>query len=167
MISIAAVDKNWGIGKNNKLPWKIPGEQRFFREKTYGKTIIMGRRTLESLPGGKPLEGRRNIIMTRNENAFIPGAETAGSPEEVLSLIHGLDPDDVFVIGGAQIYRLLIPYCEKALITRINGVYDVDSHHPDLDSDPNWRVASVLQEVTCPGGVSYAVHLYENRFFLG
>lgn len=162
MISIVAVDENWGIGKNNAMPWRIPGEQLFFKETTLGKTIVMGRRTLESLPGGRPLPGRSNIVLTRSMDYTVKGATVVRSPEELMNVVGDLDSDDIFLIGGAQIYRLLIPYCSKAYVTKVAGSYDVDTHHPDLDSDPNWVVVDKSPSITAPNGIVYARYIYEN-----
>jgi len=164
MISIVAVDKNWGIGINNKMPWRIPDEQLFFKEKTYGGIVIMGRKTLESLPGGRPLKGRRNIVMTRNPDFKMDGVETAKTPEALFSLIHNEDPKKVFLIGGSQIYRLLIPYCKEAYITKVDGEYNVDAYHPNLDRDSDWQVTETLKEVVSPTGISYTIYVYENIF---
>ena len=164
MISIVAVDRNWGIGKNNRMPWKIPGEQLFFREKTWGGIVVMGRKTLESLPGGRPLKGRRNIVMTRNPDFKKNGVEIAESPEALLSLVHNEDPGKVFLIGGSQIYRLLTPYCQEAYITKVIGEYDVDTYHPDLDCDSGWHITEVSEEIISSNGISYIRYVYENKF---
>ncbi len=164
MISIVAVDRNWGIGENNRMPWKIPGEQLFFKEKTYGGIVIMGRKTLESLPGGRPLEGRRNIVMTRNPDFKKDGVEIAESPEVLLSLVRGEDSRNVFLIGGSQIYRLLTPYCREAYITKVKGKYDVDTYHPDLDRDSDWHITDVSEEIVSSNGIAYTRYVYENIF---
>lgn len=162
MISIVAVDENWGIGKNNKMPWRILGEQLFFKEKTLGKTVVMGRKTLESLPGGRPLPGRRNIVITRNEDYTAEGFDVVCSPEALMELVGDINSDDVFLIGGAQIYRLLIPYCNKAFITKVKGTYDVDTRHPNLDSDSNWVIVDSSPTVISPNGIEYTRLVYEN-----
>ncbi len=162
MISIVAVDENWGIGKNNKLPWSIPGELVFFKEKTLGKTVVMGRKTLESLPGGRPLPGRRNIVLTRSWGYPVEGSDVVCSPEGLMELLDDINSDDVFLIGGAQIYRLLLPYCSKAFVTKVKGTFDVDAHHPDLDSDPNWVIVDKSQPITSPNGIEYTRLIYEN-----
>ncbi len=164
MFSLVAVDKNWGIGKDNRLPWKIPGEQRFFKGKTMGGIIVMGRKTLESLPGGKPLPGRRNIVLSRNENFSAKGVEIIFSPEQLLKLVHNEDPKKVFLIGGAQIYRLLTPYCMGAYVTKVTGDYEVDTYHPNLDRDSGWRIADISPEVVSSNGISYVRYIYENKF---
>lgn len=164
MISIVAVDDNWGIGLEGGLPWKIPGELVFFKEKTMGNTVVMGRKTLESLPGGQPLKGRRNIILTRNKDYTCKGAEVVHNPEELFEAVRTTDPDKIFLIGGAQIYRLLIPYCRKALVTKVGGEFEVDSHHPNLDRDSDWRIADKSESTTASNGITYSRYTYENIF---
>ena len=143
---IAAADARWGIGKDGKLLVSIPADMKNFKTVTAGKTVIMGRKTQESLPGKRPLAGRRNIILTRQADYAAEGFETASGVEELLKLIEGTDPDDVFCIGGAEIYRLLLPYCDKALITRIDHVYDADAFLPDLDEDSAWKLVEESDE---------------------
>ena len=167
MISLVAVDDNWGIGLNGDLPWTIPGELTFFKEKTLGNTVVMGRKTLDSLPGGVPLKGRRNIILTRNPGFLCEGAEIVKSPEELLEAIHGLDPEKVFLIGGAQIYNLLLPYCNKAYVTKVNGSFKVDTHHPNLDIDSDWRITDISGETVSSNGIAYRRYVYENIYFCG
>ena len=143
---IAAADARWGIGKDGKLLVSIPADMKNFKNVTTGKTVIMGRKTQESLPGKRPLAGRRNIILTRQADYAAEGFETASGVEEVLNLIKDTVPDDVFCIGGAEIYRLLLPYCDKALITRIDHIYEADAFFPDLDKDPAWSLVKESEE---------------------
>ncbi len=146
MQMIAAADARWGIGKDGKLLVSIPADMKYFKAVTAGKTVIMGRKTRESLPGKRPLPGRRNIILTRQADYAAEGFETASGVEEVLDLIKDTVPDDVFCIGGAEIYRLLLPYCDKALVTRIDHTYDADAFLPDLDADPAWELIQKSDE---------------------
>ena len=161
MISVVAVDKNWGIGKNGSMPWNIPGEQKFFKETTMGGVVVMGRKTLESLPGQQPLKGRRNIIISRNRAFMIEKAETVSSTEALFNLLGCENPNKVFLIGGAQIYKLLIPHCTKAIVTKVKGEYDVDTYHPDLDNISNWRLTEESKEITASNGISYTICTYE------
>ena len=132
---ILAADRKWAIGKNNDLLIHLPGDLKYFKKMTTGKTVIMGRKTLESLPGGKPLPNRRNIILTRSEDFQATGAEVLHSIEEVLHLIKSgnLESDEVFVIGGAEIYKQMIPYCDKFYITKIDAELPADRYFVDLD----------------------------------
>lgn len=143
---IAAADTGWGIGKEGNLLVSIPADMKYFRSVTQGHTVIMGRKTLESFPGKKPLANRRNIVLSRQQGYSVEGAETASAVDEVLALIRGTDPDEVFCIGGAEIYRLFLPYCDTALITRIDHRYDADAFIPDLDRDPEWKLVKESEE---------------------
>ncbi len=143
---IAAADNRWGIGNNGKLLVSIPADMKYFQSVTTGHTVVMGRKTLESFPGKRPLKNRRNIVLTTDMEYEAEGAEVVHSVEEMLRKIAGLPRDDVFCIGGAQIYRECLPYCDCALITRIDHTYDADSYMPDLDNDPEWELAKESEE---------------------
>ena len=146
MRMIAAADRKWGIGKDGKLLVSIPADMKYFQAQTTGHTVIMGRKTLESFPGGKPLKNRRNIVLTRQKDFFCEGAEIAGSVEEVLEMIRDTSSDEVYCIGGAEIYRQFLPHCDTALITRLDHVYDSDAYFPDLDQDPEWELTEESDE---------------------
>lgn len=148
MKCIVAVDENWGIGVDNHLLVSIPADMRLFRAETMGKVIVMGRRTLESFPGGEPLKGRKNIVLTRNRNYDAKGALVVGSVEELLEELEEVDPGDVYCVGGESIYRLLLPYCDTAQVTKINFSYAADRFFPNLDEDPAWRLAAQSEEQT-------------------
>lgn len=145
---IAAVDKNWGIGNRNELLVRIPEDQKWFRETTAGKAVIMGRKTLESLPGKRPLKGRLNVVITGNANYRAEGAEVAHSIEEALEAVSGYDTGDVYVIGGESVYRQFIPFCDTAHITKIDYAYQADAHFPNLDAMEEWRVTGTSGERT-------------------
>ena len=121
MNQIVAVDRNWAIGKDGELLVSIPEDMKFFRTMTKGKTVIMGRKTLESFPGGRPLKGRRNIVLTRQENIDLKGAERAASVEDALALVRGETEDNVFVIGGSSVYDAFLPYCQKCYVTKTSA----------------------------------------------
>lgn len=162
MNCIAAVDENWGIGREGKLLVSIPADMKFFRETTMGKTLIMGRKTLDSFPGGQPLKRRRNICLTRDPAFAREGVEVAHSVEEALALIAKEDPEDVFVIGGETVYRQFLPYCEKAYITAIEYTYAADAHFPNLEKVPDWRCVSESEEGTY-FDITYTFRTYERR----
>lgn len=136
---IVAADLGWGIGKDGDLLYSIPEDMRFFRETTSGKTVIMGRATLESLPGGRPLPKRRNIIVSRTL-AEVPGAEVAKTPEEAANLVSATPSEDVFVIGGESIYRDMLPFCDTAYITKIEAEADADRFLTNLDESDEWEI---------------------------
>ncbi len=145
---IAAVDKNWGIGKNNQLLVRIPMDQKFFRETTTGKVVVMGRKTLESFPNGLPLKNRTNIVLTHNPGFRAKGALVVHSLEELREKLSEYDSNDIYVIGGESIYRQLLDECDTAHITKINYAYDADAYFPDLDARPEWRITADSEEQT-------------------
>ncbi len=145
---IVAVDKNWAIGKNNKMMWSIPADMRFFREKTTGHVIVMGRKTLESFPNGLPLKQRTNIVLTANRDYRVKGAMVVNTMDELLERLRAYEPQDIFVIGGESIYRQLLPYCDTAYITKIDHAYDADTYFPNLDELPEWTMTEVSEEQT-------------------
>lgn len=145
---IAAVDRHWGIGKNGRLLVSIPEDQRLFREETLGKTVIMGRKTLESLPGGKPLYGRNTLVLSRDLKYQVKGARCFHDVEGVLEAVAGIAPEDIFVAGGEEIYREFLPYCRTAHVTYIDYTYEADRYCPNLDKDPQWVMDLETEEAT-------------------
>ena len=145
---IVAGDKNWGIGKDNKLLVSIPADMKFFRETTTGNVVVMGRKTLESFPGGLPLKRRTNIVLTKDVNYQVKDAVLVHSVEELLQEVKKYDSENVYVIGGASVYRQLLPYCDIAHVTKIDYAYEADSYFPNLDEDPQWEVTASSEEQT-------------------
>lgn len=145
---IVAVDKNWAIGKNNKLLVSIPQDMKYFRETTKGKVVAMGRKTLESFPGGQPLKNRVNVVLTTDKNYKVNDAVIVHTVEEMVEELRKYAAEDIFVIGGESIYRQLLPYCDTAYITKIDHAYDADTHFPNLDEDPQWRMTKESDEQT-------------------
>ena len=145
---IAAVDKNWAIGKNNNLLVRIPIDQKFFRETTTGRVVVMGRKTLESFPGGMPLKNRTNIVLTHNMNYKVKDAVVVHSMEELHQELEKYDSKDVYVIGGEKIYAQLLDECDVAHITKINYAYDADAYFPNLDERKDWKITADSEEQT-------------------
>ena len=145
---IVAVDKNWAIGNKNDLLVRIPADQRFFRQETTGKVIIMGRKTLESFPQSKPLPNRTNIVISRKPDYKVDGATVVASIEEALELVKEYKTEDVFVIGGDSIYHQMLPYCDVAHITKIDYAYEADTYFPNLDEIPEWKITEQSEEQT-------------------
>lgn len=136
---IAAVDNEWNIGNKGNLLFSLPDDMKFFRTTTSDKIVVMGRKTLESFPGSKPLKNRINIVLSRNKHD-VDGAEFVTGVDELLDRLKEYDSGDVYVIGGAQIYSLLLPYCDTALITHVDAVaIEADSKFPEL-KDNEWTV---------------------------
>lgn len=148
--AIAAVSGNWGIGKNNDLLFRIPEDQKFFRMTTMGHTVVMGRKTLESFPGGKPLKNRTNIVLTKNENYAPENVVVCRTVEEVLGILNQHESEN-FVIGGGEIYKTLLPYCSKAIITKIDAVCEAEVFFPNLDEDSNWVLTEKSEEYDYEG----------------
>ena len=146
---IAAVDKNWAIGYKNQLLVSIPSDMKQFRQKTTGHIVVMGRKTLESFPGGLPLKNRRNIVLTSNRNYQVKDAVIVHSEEELKEELKKYDTDEIFVIGGESIYRMLEPLCDEAFLTKIDHSYQADAHFPNLDADPSWVLKEESEENTC------------------
>ncbi len=146
---IVAVDKYWAIGYKNKLLVSIPQDMKFFRETTKGKVVAMGRKTLESFPGGQPLKKRINVVMTSDKNYKAPdGVVLVYSVEEMVEELQKYPSEDVFIIGGESVYRQMLPYVDKAYVTRIDHTYVADTHFPNLDKDPEWELTQVSDEQT-------------------
>ncbi len=145
---IAAVDSNWAIGKNNGLLVKIPTDQKFFRDITTGKVVVMGRKTLESFPGGLPLKNRKNIVLSHNINYSVKGATVLHSLEELHEELKKYDSRDIYVIGGEQVFAQLLDECDVAHITKINYAYDADAWFPDLDKKEEWKITADSEEQT-------------------
>lgn len=136
MQAIVAVDENWGIGREGQLLFHLKTDLAHFRALTLGHTVIMGRKTLLSLPGGRPLPKRRNIVLSRDP-AFVPqDTEVARSAEDAVQMAE----EDAFCIGGGSVYRQLLPWCDRVYVTRVFASAAADTFFPDLDSDPRWTV---------------------------
>ena len=145
---IAAVDQNWGIGLKNQLLVRIPEDMKYFRQMTTGKVVVMGRKTLESFPGGQPLSNRTNIVLTTDQNYQKKNAAVVHSLEELFHNLQQYQSEDVFVIGGESIYRQLLDQCETAYITKIDYQYQADAWFPNLDELPQWEITAKSEEQT-------------------
>lgn len=140
---IAAVDKNWNLGNEGKLLFRIPADLKRFQSLTTGNVVVMGRKTLVTLPGGKPLANRENIVLTRDAGLCVPGAVVVN---DIASLSTALwDPrflgKEAYLIGGAQVYAQLLPYCKEALITHIDAVKAADCALMNLAAHAGWELA--------------------------
>lgn len=143
IITIVAVDAEWGIGFNGQLLEQIPEDMKFFKETTLEHTVIMGKKTFESIPGFG-LSHRTNIIITHGKKELYTGLHTTvfDSFERVLNniILPNKDKEDFYIIGGASIYKQLLPYCDKAYITHIYKTHEnVDAYFPNLDINPDWE----------------------------
>lgn len=159
---IAAVDKNWAIGNKNRLLVSIPADMKFFRETTSGNVVVMGRKTLESFPGGRPLKNRVNIVLTSDRGYQVKDAVVVHTPEELQEELKKYDSDSIYVIGGESIYRQLLDQCDVAHITKINYAYQADAYFPNLDENPEWEITAESDEQTY-FDLEYYFYKYEKR----
>jgi dihydrofolate reductase len=155
---IVMVDENWAIGKDSDQLVYIPADLKHFQALTTGHAILVGRKTLATFPGGKPLKNRRNLILSTQEDFRVDGAEVYHSMEEILSAA----PEDCFVVGGAAVYLQFLPYCKKAYITKVHRSYPADCHFPNLDADEAWQVVEE-EGPFFHEGLSYSYLIYERR----
>ena len=159
---IVAVDKNWAIGKENKLLVSIPADMKMFRQETTGKVVVLGRKTLESFPNGLPLKNRTNIVLTHNPNYKVNGAIVVHSLDELHEELKKYNSEDVYVIGGEKIYEQLLDECDVAHITKIDYAYDADAYFPNLDEKPEWEITADSDEQTY-FDLEFYFYKYERR----
>ena len=139
MKAIVAVDKKWGIGKDNGLLFSIPSDMKFFRETTAGKVVVMGANTLKSFPNGNPLKNRTNIVLSskiKRDDCIV-----IDDIEKLIAEIKKYPKDDVYLIGGAMLYKTLLPYCEQALVTKVDADGGAQVFFPNLDELKEWKCA--------------------------
>lgn len=148
---IVAVSENWGIGKDGNLLFNIPKDMKFFRETTTGKVVILGRKNLESFPGAKPLKNRTNIILTRNKDFECEGAVVCTSIDEVLSL--GYDEEEMFVIGGEEIYKQMLEFCDTCFVTKVKKTVPADKFMVNLDESDEWELFEMSEEIEDNGHI--------------
>lgn len=162
MEMILAADRNWAIGRDGGLLVHLSGDLRDFKQKTSGKVIIMGRKTVEGLPGGRPLPARTTILVSRNRAYRRDDCIVVYSIEEAVAKARALAhrEADIFVCGGAEIYRQMLPLCQTCYVTKIDGEFPADSFFPNLDKDPCFRCAweGPIQE---ENGIGYRFTRYE------
>jgi dihydrofolate reductase len=157
---IAAVAQNRAIGKDNQLLWHLPEDMRYFRETTRGKTVIMGRKTWESLPEKfRPLPGRRNIVVTRDSHYVADGALLAHSLDEAIAAAG--EDDETFVIGGAELYKQALPLAQRLYLTEVAKGYEGDVFFPEV-STSEWQEIARTQQST-ESGLVFAFVVYQHR----
>lgn len=164
MKMIVAVDDDWGIGKEGNLLCHIPGDLRYFKEVTTGKTVVMGRKTLESLPGAKGLPDRQNLVLTRNIGYKAKNATVIGSPVDLMKHLNDADIDknDVFIIGGGSVYNLFLDKCDECFVTHIFSKFDADTHIRNLDEDEMFT-KEILGDPVTENGIKYQFLKYTRK----
>ena len=161
MNAIVVTDKQWAIGRSGDLLFSLPGDMKHFRTLTTDGTVIMGRKTLDSFPGGRPLPKRRNIVITRSPDFCREGCEIVHRPEEALALAG--DGDDVWLIGGGSIYAALLDRCLRACVTQVDtAAPEADVFFPNLDALPAWAVEHTGEPIT-ENGLTYRFVNYIRR----
>lgn len=155
---IVVVDNQWGIGKDGDQLIYISADLKRFKSLTMGHPLVFGRKTLATFPAGRPLKGRRNLILSRNPDYQVEGAEVYADMESLLKET----PDDAFVIGGASVYSALLDSCDIAYVTKIRGEYPADCHFPNLDENPQWEVIETSEEME-ESGVFFHYVTYRHR----
>ena len=145
---IVNADKNWAIGFQNKLLVRIPDDMKFFRQMTTGKVVVMGRKTLESFPNQMPLANRTNIVLTTDRKYEKKGAIIVHSKEELFEELKNYESDDIYIIGGESIYKMMLPYCNVAHVTKVDYAYQADTYFPNLDKMSEWKITADSEEQT-------------------
>ena len=159
---IVAADKNWGIGRDGGLLASIPTDMRYFRDRTMGKVVVMGRRTLESMPGRKGLPGRTNYVLTSDPDFCAERCITVNSIDELRGEIAKFDPEDVFLIGGATLYNRLYKECDRLYVTRIDADLDADTFITDFSEDPDFELESESDPLS-ENGLTYCFTVYRKK----
>lgn len=159
---ILAADKNWAIGNKGGLLCHLSGDLKYFKERTTGKTVVMGRPTLESLPGGKPLPNRENIVLTTKTDYAPAGVTVVHSEAELDEALKDKDPDQVMIMGGGKVYRDFLHRCDTCYITKIDGEFEADTWFVNLDEDPDFEIVweSEVQE---ENGIRYQFLIYRRK----
>ena len=159
---IVAVDENWAIGKEGDLLEKISEDLKRFKELTTNNIVVMGRVTFDSLPKKRPLPNRKNIVLTRDKTLVIEGVEICYTVDELLKMIEK-EEKDVFVMGGEKIYKLLLPFCKKAYVTKIYNSYDADRYMENLDISEEWEEKRKDEIRENDNGIKYQYITYEKK----
>ena len=158
MKMIVAVDREWGIGNKGDLLARIRADLMNFRNETAGKTVVLGSNTLATFPGGRPLKGRRNLILSATPGYAVEGAEIFADVNSLMAEA----PEDAFVIGGESVYRTLLDKCDTAYVTKIQAAYPADRYFPNLDADPNWEIAEQSEPLE-EEGVRFSYVTYRKK----
>lgn len=162
MKAILHADKEWGIGKKNGLMFSIPADMKFFRETTTDNVVVMGSNTLKSFPGGKPLKNRTNIVLYP-DGEDRDDCKIVRSLEELFAEIKKYDPEKVFVIGGAMMYKTLLPYCTEVLVTKVDAVGGADAYFENLDENPNFTLVYKSETIETNGyKINFCTYRNEN-----
>ncbi len=156
---IVAVDNKWGIGRGNGLLASLPTDMKYFKENTLGKVVVMGRKTLESLPGRRGLPKRVNIVLTSQVDYEAERCVVVHSEKELFETLSDYAPDDVFLIGGGQLYTRLYKHCDKLYVTKIDADLDADTFIPNFGEDEDFELVSRSEEIS-ENGLNFRFLIY-------
>ena len=145
---LVTADLNWGIAKDKQALVSIPADMKYFRDVTAGKVVVMGRRTLERFPGGRALPGRTNIVLSSKKISRPGPVIVCENLPALRAELLKYDPETIFCIGGEQVYRTLLPYCDTVYVTKINHIFAADAWFTNLDTDPDWELTGDCEEQT-------------------
>ncbi len=159
---IVAADKSWGIGKDNGLLASLPTDMKYFKEHTMGKVVVMGRKTLESLPGKKGLPKRTNIVLTTNPDYEAERCIIVNSEDELFEKLSEYDPEEVMLIGGGAMYNKYYKLCDKLYVTKMDAELGADTFIANFDEDPDFEIVSESEPVT-ENGVTFRFTVYEKK----
>ena len=160
MIGIVVVDKGFGIGKSNGLLFRLPLDMKRFRSITSGHTVIVGANTLASFPEGKALPNRNNIVLTDRPLPVQPNLTQVNGLPQLFEAIDGLQPDEVFVCGGARVYSALMPYCDKFFVTKVDEYGGAEVFLDDLDVSPDFTLSEQTEPIDDNGhSTTYCVYV--------
>ena len=160
---IVAVDENWGIGYLGKIQWNIKEDMTYFKNKALNKTIIMGRKTLDSFKNGGPLKNRQNIVLTKDNEFKRDEVFIVHSVEQAIEKVSLMNPDEVYIIGGQSIYEAFLPYCEKAFVTKVHGIFKADKYFLNLDQSENWILVHESDRLLTQSGVHITFCEYKRK----
>lgn len=158
---IVAVDNNWAIGCKGRLLVRIPNDHKAFRRRTTGQVVVLGRKTLETFPQGMPLQNRTNIILSSNPDYRVKDAVIVHSEEELLEELKKYR-EEIYIIGGESVYRMMLPYCDAAYVTKIDQDYEADTYFPNLDEMDDWEITEDGEEQTY-FDIAYRFVKYERK----
>lgn len=159
MKAIVAVDKNWGIGKNNDLLFSIPEDMKFFRKTTLNKIVVMGGNTLRSFPGGNPLKNRTNIVLSRKIER--DDCTVVKSYDQLFSVLKNYPQDEIFIIGGASVYKEMLSFCSEIFVTKVDADGNADVFFENLDNIDGWCLSESSQEIV-DNGYKLKFTIYKN-----
>ncbi len=160
MKAIVAVDEKWGIGKENDLLFSLPADMKFFRQTTLNKIVVMGSKTLKSFPNGAPLKNRTNIVLSTTIER--DDCVVAKSVDALLETLKNYPTDDIYVIGGAMLYKTLLPYCEQALVTKVEADGGAEVFFENLDNMEGWQKIAQSEPLET-NGYNVRFTTYENK----